>query len=57
MMSALRTMARIFFSLNWQDLPEYFEDHMAEWMEVQGGGIGEYIGGGRWHTAFLWLHA
>jgi len=34
MMTALRTMARIFFSLNWQDLPEYFEDHMAEWMEV-----------------------
>ena len=35
MMSALRTIARIFFSLNWQDLPEYFEDHMAEWMEVR----------------------
>ncbi|DBA04462.1 TPA: hypothetical protein N0F65_010058 [Lagenidium giganteum] len=32
MMSALRLMARIFYSLNWQDLPEYFEDHIAEWM-------------------------
>ncbi|KAF0694245.1 hypothetical protein As57867_014805, partial [Aphanomyces stellatus] len=30
--TALRTMCRIFFSLNWQDLPEYFEDHMGEWM-------------------------
>ena len=30
---ALRTMCRIFFSLNWQDLPEFFEDHMSEWME------------------------
>jgi exportin-2 (importin alpha re-exporter) len=29
---ALRIMARIFFSLNWQDLPEYFEDHIQEWM-------------------------
>lgn len=29
---ALRYMCRIFFSLNWQDLPEYFEDHMQEWM-------------------------
>lgn len=31
--SALRYMCRIFFSLTWQDLPEYFEDHMSEWME------------------------
>jgi len=30
---ALRIMCRIFFSLNWQDLPEYFEDHMGQWME------------------------
>ena len=29
---ALRYMCRIFFSLNWQDLPEFFEDHMGEWM-------------------------
>ena len=28
----LRLIARIFFSLNWQDLPEYFEDHMDIWM-------------------------
>lgn len=31
-LKALRTICRIFFSLNWQDLPEYFEDHMSEWM-------------------------
>jgi exportin-2 (importin alpha re-exporter) len=30
---ALRLMCRIFFSLNFQDLPEFFEDHMKEWME------------------------
>jgi exportin-2 (importin alpha re-exporter) len=31
-MASLRSICRIFFSLNWQDLPEYFEDHMSEWM-------------------------
>ena len=31
---ALRTMCRIFYSLNWQDVPEYFEDHMQEWMSA-----------------------
>eukprot|EP00566_Odontella_aurita_P003278 CAMPEP_0113547256 /NCGR_PEP_ID=MMETSP0015_2-20120614/12254_1 /TAXON_ID=2838 /ORGANISM="Odontella" /LENGTH=984 /DNA_ID=CAMNT_0000447789 /DNA_START=9 /DNA_END=2963 /DNA_ORIENTATION=+ /assembly_acc=CAM_ASM_000160 len=31
--ASLRSVCRIFYSLNWQDLPEYFEDHMAEWME------------------------
>jgi exportin-2 (importin alpha re-exporter) len=31
-LEALRTMNRIFFSLNYQDLPEFFEDHMQEWM-------------------------
>jgi len=31
--TALRTMCRIFYSLNYQDLPEYFEDHMSEWMD------------------------
>ncbi len=30
--ASLRSICRIFFSLNWQDLPEYFEDHMGEWM-------------------------
>lgn len=30
---ALRLMCRIFFSLNYQDLPEFFEDHIGEWME------------------------
>ena len=29
----LRLIYRIAFSLNFQDLPEYFEDHMGEWME------------------------
>ena len=28
----IRTLSRIFYSLNWQDLPEFFEDHLAEWM-------------------------
>lgn len=28
----LRLMCRIFYSLNYQDLPEFFEDHMGEWM-------------------------
>ncbi|KAI9907456.1 hypothetical protein PsorP6_004090 [Peronosclerospora sorghi] len=32
MLAALRHMCRIFYSLNWQDLPEYFEDHLSEWM-------------------------
>lgn len=31
-LAALRTICRIFYSLNYQDLPEYFEDHMEEWM-------------------------
>jgi exportin-2 (importin alpha re-exporter) len=29
---SLRLMSRIFFSLNYQDLPEFFEDHIKEWM-------------------------
>lgn len=29
----LRLICRIFFSLNYQDLPEYFEDHLKPWME------------------------
>jgi len=28
----LRLMSRIFFSLNWQDIPEFFEDNIALWM-------------------------
>jgi exportin-2 (importin alpha re-exporter) len=32
LMETHRLMSRIFFSLNWQEIPEYFEDHMAEWM-------------------------
>lgn len=32
-METQRLIARIFYSLNWQDLPEFFEDHIAEWME------------------------
>lgn len=31
-LNALRSINRIFYSLNYQDLPEYFEDHMNEWM-------------------------
>ena len=31
-LAALRSICRIFYSLNYQDLPEYFEDHMNEWM-------------------------
>ncbi|CAK9136910.1 unnamed protein product [Ilex paraguariensis] len=27
-----RLSCRIFYSLNFQDLPEFFEDHMSEWM-------------------------
>jgi exportin-2 (importin alpha re-exporter) len=32
-LSIIRLLSRIFYSLNWQDLPEYFEDHMGEWMQ------------------------
>lgn len=28
----LRIIAQIYYSLNYQDLPEFFEDHMSEWM-------------------------
>ena len=31
-LESLRLCCRVFFSLNWQDLPEFFEDHIAEWM-------------------------
>jgi exportin-2 (importin alpha re-exporter) len=27
-----RLITRIYFSLNWQDIPEFFEDHIREWM-------------------------
>ena len=33
LLESLRLMCRIFFSLNWLDLPEYFEDHMKDWMD------------------------
>ncbi|KAJ8609040.1 hypothetical protein CTAYLR_008710 [Chrysophaeum taylorii] len=29
---ALRLACRVFYSLNWQDLPEFFEDNMSQWM-------------------------
>lgn len=32
-LESLRLMCRIFYSLNYQDLPEFFEDHIQEWME------------------------
>mmetsp|Transcript_16833 Transcript_16833/g.23828 ORF Transcript_16833/g.23828 Transcript_16833/m.23828 type:complete len:877 (-) Transcript_16833:150-2780(-) len=38
-LTALRSVCGIFYSLNWQDLPEYFEDHMSEWME----GFSKYL--------------
>jgi len=33
-METMRLCCRIFFSLNWQDLPEFFEDNMERWMAV-----------------------
>lgn len=30
----LRLVARIFYSLNWQDIPEYFEDNLDRWASV-----------------------
>ena len=39
-LESLRLACRIFYSLNWQDLPEFFEDHMAEWM----GQFEKYLG-------------
>ena len=30
---SLRLICRIFYSLNYQDLPEFFEDNMGHWME------------------------
>ena len=34
LLGTLRLLCRIFYSLNWQDLPEYFEDNMASFMTV-----------------------
>lgn len=34
LLSTLRLIARVFYSLNWQDLPEQFEDNMPAWMTV-----------------------
>eukprot|EP01041_Mallomonas_annulata_P009929 gene9929-20647_t len=31
-METLALMTRIYFSLNWQDIPEFFEDHINDWM-------------------------
>lgn len=30
--SSLVLMAKVFYSLNFQDLPEFFEDNMETWM-------------------------
>jgi exportin-2 (importin alpha re-exporter) len=27
-------MARIVYSLNWQTIPEFFEDHLTQWMDL-----------------------
>jgi exportin-2 (importin alpha re-exporter) len=32
--TAIKLMSKIFYSLNAIDLPEYFEDHMNEWMTM-----------------------
>jgi exportin-2 (importin alpha re-exporter) len=32
LLEILRLTIRIFYSLNWQDIPEYFEDHLGVWM-------------------------
>lgn len=32
-MSSLVTIGKLFYALNSQDLPEFFEDNMAVWME------------------------
>ena len=32
-METIRLMTRIFYSLNWQDIPEFFEDNCSTWME------------------------
>lgn len=34
MAEALRLICRIFYSLNWLDIPEYFEDNLAIWMDA-----------------------
>jgi exportin-2 (importin alpha re-exporter) len=31
-LETLRLMSRIYFSLNWQDIPEFFEENIAPWM-------------------------
>lgn len=37
---SMRLICRIFFSLNYQDLPEFFEDNMPAFMEI----FGKYLG-------------
>jgi exportin-2 (importin alpha re-exporter) len=32
LLETIRLICRIFYSLNWQDIPEYFEDNCATWM-------------------------
>jgi exportin-2 (importin alpha re-exporter) len=32
LLETLRLICRVFFSLNWQDIPEYFEDNSEPWM-------------------------
>lgn len=31
-LESIRIICRIFYSLNYQDMPEFFEDHIQEWM-------------------------
>eukprot|EP01029_Cantina_marsupialis_P007395 TRINITY_DN1819_c0_g1_i3.p1 TRINITY_DN1819_c0_g1~~TRINITY_DN1819_c0_g1_i3.p1 ORF type:complete len:688 (+),score=194.49 TRINITY_DN1819_c0_g1_i3:46-2109(+) len=32
--SCMRLLFRIFYSLNWIELPEFYEDHISEWMTI-----------------------
>jgi exportin-2 (importin alpha re-exporter) len=33
-METIRLTSRVFLSMCWMDLPEYFEDHLKEWMTI-----------------------
>ena len=33
-LKCIRLVCRIFFSLNWLDLPEFFEDNVQHWMKL-----------------------
>ena len=35
----LKRILDIFYSLNYQDFPEFFEDHLKEWIEILQGSL------------------